>query len=480
MNRGSSLIEILIALAVLTLGISASVMVVFGNQSLEVDNDTNSEALYQAKVLLERARASSTDDFLSINNTNIATSSIYVGRLSVTDLTPCRKEAISIVSWNVSPVRSQKIELTTNFSDITGSLAVGGDCFSSSPDSNWDNPTVFASDTLTLGKPTATDVLNKLVYLGSDHTPFLHIASTTYAVLGQTNDLFVTFVNGFSLVDQPNALDAVHYISSGKTYVYAAMNTSTKQLNVIDVTDIFNPVLVASSTLANTSGSFPEGWIIAYFDNRLYVINRETAGAEFHIFNVSNPINPIELGSGTALNITVEDIAIQEKKIGGVRKRFAYLATDQNSAELKVYDITDPSNTGTISEIVVARQDLPGNQDGASVYVIGNKLYFGRQSAGEADLYIYNTNDPTLGLLTIGSADIGTGVLDIIVAGKLGFLATPKAGQKTQIWNISNFPITHIVSYNFGNIADQGIDYEADFLYVTGQTTPNFRILYSP
>src|SRR3989344_6888461 len=135
-------------------------MLVFGNQSLQVDNDTNSEALYKAKAILERARASSTVDFLSINSLPSVTSSIYSLKLDVLDLTPCRKEAISTITWSVSPIRPQKIELISDFTDIAGAFAMGGDCDSTSP-GDWDYPDTYGDiDLIPSGnKGTGLDVI---------------------------------------------------------------------------------------------------------------------------------------------------------------------------------------------------------------------------------------------------------------------------------------------------------------------------------
>jgi len=123
---------------------------------------------------------------------------------------------------------------------------------------------------------------------------------------------------------------------------------------------------------------------------------------------------------------------------------------------------------------------LPGAQDGQSVYIVGNKLYFGRQSTPSGpDFYVFNISNPTVGLAQLGSQDIGTGVIGIRVVGSLGFFVTPKVSKEFQVWNISNSAsVSLIKEYNFGNVVSQGIDYEPDFVYATGQSTPNFQILY--
>jgi len=54
-KQGSSILEVLIALSVLTLGIAASAMLTFANQTLKLDSDTANVALYKDKDFLEEA-----------------------------------------------------------------------------------------------------------------------------------------------------------------------------------------------------------------------------------------------------------------------------------------------------------------------------------------------------------------------------------------------------------------------------------------
>jgi len=487
--KGGSTLELLIAFSILIVCVSAVILVVFSNQVVAVDSQTNVEAIYRAKHILESARAKSRQDFAAvISTTSTATSTIpFTQTLEVADITKCKKLATSTVSWSVSPLRSLSITLTTFLTDIAGALALGGDCASAPSTGNWDNPQIFASDTITPGKPTAIDALERVVYLGADKAPFFYIADTKSMVLGQSSGLFVTYTNGFNLGSTTNALDAVRFVTPAtgavKRYVFVATDSKNEQLAVIDVTDMYNPVRVATRSLKNVSaaGSYPQGYRVSYFKDRLYVLTRETTGNEFHTFDVSDPTNPIELGNGIKMGITINDIAVTERILGGISKRIIFMATSQDSAEVKVYDATDMGVIGALIEIVAARQNLPGIQNGLSIDLIGAKLYLGRQSSLGADLYVFDSFDPTLGMPQLGSADIGTSVVGLRVVGRYGFLATSKTNQEFQIWNIENLSsITLIKNYNFGNVIAQGVDYEPDFIYATGLATPNLQILYSP
>jgi hypothetical protein len=490
-NRGVSTLEILIAFTVITLSIVAVTMIVLGSQSVAIDTQTNIEAIGKAQSQLETARALSRKDFSSVVTIPKYSWSppgglTYFASTTVSDLTQCKKQATSTVTWT-NQGRPQKIEISTFLSDIAGALAIGGDCAASPPTSGWTNPQRFASDTMSPGKPTAMDVLDRIAYLGADATPFFYIADTRSATLGQTSGIFVS--NSYNLGAQPNALDAIKWYDSSsgtyKYYVFAAMDTTTNQLKVIDVTVPSTPSTLATVPLSTcVAGSNPEGWNMYYYKNYLYLIVRFTAGPEFHVFDVSTPASPTELSIGSAickgyeLGETAESLVVKDQTIGGVTKRYAYLATDDISRELDVLDVTDPL---AITRVTAAVQDLPGAQDGASVFSVGNKLYFGRQSSTGSDLYVFDITNPTAGLTTLGSKDIGTGVIGLQVVGKFAFLATPKVNKEFQVWDISNLGnITLIKDYNFGNVVANGVDYEPDFIYATGQSTPNFQIIYSP
>jgi len=488
-NRGSSTLEILIAFAVLILSITAVIVIGFGNQNVSIDTETNSEALLMAQKELEIARADSRKDFMSLVG-KLGTETLgpltYNKKLEIEDLTQCKKQATSTISWTVGS-RVQKIELSTFLSDVTGTLALGGDCAINPPGPKWDNPQRFAEDTLNPGKPTSIDVLNKIVYLGGDMPPYLYIADSRNAFLGQIGGLFVTFTNGFSAKDKINAIDVAKWrdplIGITKNYVFAAMASTTSQFAVINVTDIQKPDLVARFSLRNVNpASNTEGWRVLYYGGYAYVGTRYMNGKpEFHIFDVSNPESPEERGGGVVISTSIYGIAAHDRMISGALHRFVYLVTTYDTNEVVVLDVTDPTN---VIKVTGAYTDLPGNKDSRSVFLIGNKLYVGLESGAGSELFILDVSNPlgaTSGLPILGDKDTGTSVGDLFVAERFAFLATSKNSEEFQVWNIANpaniFPIK---KYNFGNIVEQGLDFESDFVYATGQATPNFQILYSP
>ncbi len=474
--RGFSTLEMLIAVSVLLLGMTAALLMQFGAQAAAVDAQIQMQALARAASVLDRARVVAAQDVVGV----IATSSVwsvggqtYVQTISVAHKTQCRTQATSSVFWQNSPVRPQRVELSRVFIDIERMLSLGRDCITDV--SPWEGLHARSVNTIDAGVPTALDVLNGLVYGGGTASPYFFILDTTTSADKSANEL-VSFENGFNAGAAINALDATALRSHEgvlRHYVFAAMEATTSQMTVIDVTSPKKPTTVAVRTLNNVSpvGSEPAGHRLYYFADRLYVLTRYTAGPELHTFDVSNPEDPVELGGGVELGVTVNGIAVQERFIEGVSRRFAYLATSQAAGELKVYDVTDPLRVGAATEVLEARQDLPGIQNGLSVYPLGNRLYVGRASTPPgADLYVYDTTNPPQGLALVGGHDIGTGVETVLVVGDFAFLSTPKSKKELQVWDIRSDPIALVAEYALPGSVAGGLEYEDGFLFVTAQS----------
>ncbi len=483
-KKGAATLELLIAFAVLILNITAITLIVSGSQSISIDSETSIEAISKAKEMIEKARSDSAQDFnsiVSVTNAETSGNLEYKKVFTVSDLTQCKKQITSAVTWAVSPVRPQKIELTTFITSMVEALALGGDCIINPPVSNWNNPKLFASSVLT-SQPRVIDVLNKIAYIGLEEAPFLEIADIRNATLGQNNGLFVAFSNGFSLSAKINALDAIRDTATGKYYVFVAMDTVTDQLKVIDVTDISNPRLVASRTLPNMTTGIPRS--IFYYDKKIY-IGTQYVGCvgctsernnEFHIYDISNPNSPSWIGSRN-INNNINAIA--------VRGKYAYLATSGDDRELIILDI---SNSASVRQIgVFNAADVPSGsgEDATSLYLLGNKLFLGRERAplSRPDFYILDISNPEIPTV-LSSINLGlksnTAIVEIKVIGKFIFLALSDPSVGFRVLDISNLPTINTISTFNSYQQNTGIDYESDFIYTIGRTMPYFRIIYSP
>jgi hypothetical protein len=451
------------------------------SQDLVLDAEMSKQAELKASTELENSLVNISVDYNNFDNKMIQ-DGVYTisSNIDQGTVTLCGKNISSTASWTGSGNRDLQFKLSTRVLDSQMALGLSH-CATNPPIGSWAAPATNNCASLSSGKPTALDVLNGVVYLSADTAPFLYINDTKGANLNpscqaQSSPTFISFANAFDAGIKINDLKVVRL--QDKVYVFAARNTTPGELQIIDVTDIKNPVLVKNIVLKNVSGALSQAFKLFYFDKKVYVTVREGSVKELHIFDVENPGAAFEIGAGTQLNTTVESLVVA--KILG--KTVLFMAADSNIREILVYDV---SNSSSPTEIVAARQNLPGSQDGACIFYLNGYLYFGRESVagGGAEFYIYDVRNPWAGLLLKQSTDIGSSVISIAVAGNYSFLSTAKVGSEFQVWSSNpQNPIVKINNSNFSfpNLIYGGLVFEGPLLYVASASSVSFKMIHSP
>jgi len=259
-----------------------------------------------------------------------------------------------------------------------------------------------------------------------------------------------------------------------------ALATSTRQLAVLNVSDPLNIELINTLSLKNVNplGSFPQGYRVFAYGKRLYVTTRETSGFEFHIFNIESPESPIEIGNGFELNRTVNQMFVRDQKVNGVQKRLVFLASDSNIKEFGILDVTED----TVSEINFI--NLPGNQDGLSLSLSGDKAFLGRSSnTSGPEIYLIDIANPTGLLSSIKEAEVSANVTGINVSSKYVYIGTNRTGEGFQIWdsnysnwNSSTINIGRLGSFNFPNISPLGFDLSEKYIVLINNSSTLDRI----
>ncbi len=487
---GFSTIELLLAMAIAILVMSAVLMTVGVDQTTVTDSEINAEALHKAQDLVEAAAATARTNYASVAPVPLAIETSgglqYTKSLAIptAHVGPCSEIIVGTVSWTGTYSRSLSVSATTTVVNMPEVFKFGGDCSIGNGD-GWTKPRRFASYKFNPGQPTSVDVLNRIVYM-PDNFGNLNIADTSGATFGFTTGTFVSPT--FNVGVDVNDIDVAIQSGTGKKYAYVARNDASDQFQVIDVSNINSPSSVVTMPLAgvNPLNAFAQGWRIFYYDNHVYVATRYTnGGPEFHIFDVSAPASSFEIGGGTVVGTSVYGIAVRDQFVGGSTHRFAYLVTTHDDKEVIVLDITNPS---AVIPLTAAYTNIPGNKDGRSIYMVGNRIYVGLESGSGEELYVLDATDPlsaTAGLPILGKAEIGAGasVNAIRVSGSLAFLATTKTNDEFQVWNISNpsATITRVDTspYNIPNNISKGIDFEAPYIYAASQANDPLQILYS-
>lgn len=499
-NTGMATIELLIAFAILVINITAVILLTNGEQSVAIDTETNSEALYKAQELIEEAKSDANSDFNLANPIPAGPDGIYKKSLLVKQIDLFTKEITSLITWN-NEGRDQTVNLTTR---VTNPDAVdGGDTCSSVLAGDWTNPQKteyeFGDDILndtSSGFPiTSIQSFNHKMYVtvnndnGNNPGTFfiLDITDPDNTPTLLSPPLFDNSTVGEGL--NGVAVDSGNYAYVASAYTSAPancmQNSNCAQLQVIDVSNPTNPTIIKNFKIQSiTSGNkLAAGTSIFYKNGIVYLglVKANLGYNELYIIDVGgagggSPTNPIILDS-VKIDNGVNSIF--------VRGNYAYVASPNNQ-ELKIFDVSNPSS---ISE--VGYFDAPGgganNGNGKSLYLVGDTLYLGRTLLNGNEFYVLDNSDsetslPILGSKNIQNSDDGqppapfnTTVGGIIIRHNLAFLIT---NEEFQTWDISN--PTNIVKYanplilppgTGGGLQGTASDCEGNHIFVGSQSS---------
>lgn len=448
--------EILVALTIFVLTITAIIFLSSGSQSVSVDTELNNQTIYKAKEQLENARATAKNNFSSLVSASSADNG-FLKELIVENLGAYEKKVTSKVSWQITPSRILKTELATIISDWKSAVAVGGDTGGGGISGDWKNPRTLGSVDMGPGNSaTGLDVINKIVYLSAEASdskkPDFYIIDATN---GQNPSIRSSINTGPGL----NAVDVAGH------YAYVANQDDSSQLQIIDVNNLNSPNLAASFKLPGASGI---GNSIFYYNQKIYIGTKKATGPEFFIIDVTNPTNPISLGN-KEINADVNAIYI--------KNNIAYLAVS-NEYELKIFNINNPAQITEIGSF-----NAPGDsEDGKSLDLVNDKLYLGRTVGGNHanhhELHIFNVSNPS-SIQNLGSKDLTADLNSLKIRDYLAFLATSDSNKEFQVWNISDpANIAFWSSFNFPQVAT-GIDFEDNIVYVSIRSNDALRIITS-
>lgn len=484
-NTGFSTIDALMALAILSVSITSIIPLTFGGQSMFVDSETNLAAISLATNNVELAKDQLKANFNVSSVTASGTDPFYDDRIDVTAISPCSKSIKSLVEWS-NDSRDQSLQVNTLITDPVEAQKVGGYCDPSPPAPGWDAPTSF--DILSAGDFAGKGTGIAVTYINGTRYTFLTTDTNTlnsdnfYAI--DVSDPKNTTSDDIASVKVKNK--GLNGIVVSGNYAFVIYNDVENQLMVVDISNPLDLKLVdtASRTLPNmTAGVNPIGVSIFYYDDKIYIGTEYLAfgspgeNEEFHIFDVSNPEDPI-WQSSINVDRRINRIAVR----GGI----AYLATGSggDNTPLKIYNLNSLTKIGEFIN--------SNNWNGKSLYLLGNKLYLGleRQSPGSQtgpEFHIFNISNPS-NLDELGSEELNlapsssAGISAIAVQGNLAFLMTTDSNDKLIVMDVSDpSDLTQINTCPSDPIPQigTGIIYLDDYLFASIKDNLAFRIIYS-
>lgn len=485
-GRGIATIEILIAMVVIILAISGSIMLVFSSQLSSVSSQTNQEALYKAQQTIESARDIARTDFYNpiLNaGTTITTENsgiVYTKNLMIEDIADFTKKITSLITWGTG----QQVALSTIVTDWHSIL--GDDVCSPVLTGDWNNPRKLGyADVISSTGATDIDISAKKAYVVTDPSP-----------AGQ-EDFYIFDVSNPTLTPLPDygpssklntgpGLAAIHVAGN---YAYVANLSRTSQLQVIDISVPATPSVVASLDVTAPLDT-ARGSSIFYSNKKIYLGLEKSSGPEFYVIDVTNPLalSAASIKATFEINSQVNTIA--------VKNGIAYLAVPDDPStpvdpldppipeQLKVLDISQ-ADAGVVTQINTFSPN-PSTMSGQGLYVSrdGNTLYLGQGGANPAqkpEFFSLNVTNPS-SISIINSKYIPTSndvsVRAIAVRSNLAFLWTSDINEDFQIWDLNNLgDPAPIASLNTENAATGGLNCDGNFLYTAQENNKALQII---
>ncbi len=466
---GFSTLELMIAFAILSLSLAATILVVFGNQSLALDSELAGDALAKEQNFAEETRAQARDNFLSVVSTSSLEQSgsvSYTKTLSVADMSLCKKRATSTTSWSAPP-RLQKIELVNYFTDLIGAEALGRDCDPGELSGDWSAPAVRS--TIPIGKTTGIDVVGNNAYItlanttqGDPDLAIIDVTSSTSPLLLGSFDLGAL---GFTALD-------VARRENNHIYAYLAASSTVGQLWVVDVTDPLSPQFVSSSTLPDLTNGIPRS--IYYYDKRVYIGTQEVPcvgcpsyrNNELHIFSVATP----NAAPSWQASINVD----RNVNAMFVRSGLAYVASGPggDSTTFKIFDV-DPSSSTYLQKI--SQFASSGSAQGRSIYVLGNRAYYGldQDTVGRINFYVLDVASSSQPV-AVASVNLGLhktfAPTSIRVFDRTAFISTSDPARTLDVRDISQASLPQIGMQNLG-LSATGIDLQNNTVYLSATSS---------
>ncbi len=193
------------------------------------------------------------------------------------------------------------------------------------------------------------------------------------------------------------------------------------------------------------------------YDSKLFLVkDNDPGGQELLIYSLSNPASP-GLISATELGANGKKIIVQNG--------YAYVATSDDSQELKIFNISDPT-----SPLPIGNLNLSGSTDATNLALSGSRLYLIRAlDVTENEFYTINISNPALPSL-VSSQNFTDTISDIAVDGKYAYISTYINNAEVTVIDLTiNYPTDNNIVEEYdisGNEDTRAINFLYPNIYV--------------
>lgn len=208
---------------------------------------------------------------------------------------------------------------------------------------------------------------------------------------------------------------SVNSVVVSGNYAYLATDHDSRELVTIDVSDPYDPDIVDYYSISGNSNAFD----VVVNNTELYLAR----GDDLYSFSLLNPADPNYLDS-----IDVDENAIALF----LSEDNVYVATEEDYAELRIIDVTNPANLDQIGEY-----DLPGSLKGTDVFVLGNTAYISTQNnGGGPEFFIFDISDPS-DPVYIGDYNFNETIHSFAVVGPYALVGTNFLNEELTVIDVS-------------------------------------------
>lgn len=395
-NKGFSLVEVILSVAIFAMFISALAGVYLtGAETSHLAGNRN-KAIFISQQGLEAARSIRDEDPDSFANGTFGlddtsgswafsgtsdTSDIFTREVTVSDYSLDVKEVSSTVTWQQSNFRSGEVVLTTLLSLWQKIGEAVGD---------WTSPVVeSAIDAPTGINGYKVDANNTNAYI----TRLTNSSDDDFVSFDISDPSAVTIEDTISLDGR------LSDVSIQGDYAYVGSNSNSAEITVVDISDPSN--LSVADTL-NLSAS-DDVYSLQAVGSYLYV-TRNSGSREFTVVDISDPTN---ISSVATLNLSgrYRDIYVSGS--------YAYVVGDSNSQELVIINISIPA-----APVVTSIVNLAGNNNPLAIGGIGTDIFIGR---GNGQIISVDASNPLIPVIT-NSFDPGGAIRDIDGSATLDYI----------------------------------------------------------
>ncbi|PJE58103.1 MAG: hypothetical protein COU81_02460 [Candidatus Portnoybacteria bacterium CG10_big_fil_rev_8_21_14_0_10_36_7] len=442
--KGFSLIEIVVAIAVLVMIIILSSGLYSQIKKMEYRAQNNTQATMLAQEANEAMRSIQKNNY-SLMNTgvygisnlggewslipNFDTVGNYKRSITITDVSPDKKEVEVNISWE-DDGDAKSIKLNSYFTNYQ-KLIGGGD---------WTQPIESGFFNLaTNNDARAIFVTSSKLYLltdgeGGDDFYIFDLSSTSSAQLLSSIDIGEKGRDLFGV--PPN--------------IYLATGDQSREEQTIFVENLISPYVSGYYNLSDNKNA--RG--ITVRGNYAYITtDRRASVGEFFILDISVPTQPVLKGS-YEVNDKVNKVAVSGN--------YAFLATSGGNQELIILDISNPTNPLYVSSLNVS-----GGVDANDVAVDGNILYMvtDKNSYGR-EFYAVDISN-ILNLTVIALLEYGDDINSIsLLSSAYAFIGGKKDHSQMNIIDISNLPELTVVGQYDAEGEVQDVFFDNNIVYM--------------